>query len=273
MEWIRRPLLMLEVQGSSPGHSISKNTSSLPRSPRGSLRSRAHPWISELSVRGQGQTKKERKRRQVAHFDNIIIFLHWFLGTLPSYGSPESFSPSSPEGKSCVQEKKGWSKIEELDDDFLIETFHKLGKGSEHQLSSSEKQWASDGCGNPSGMQNLQPTAPVETPHSQLIGKGSELQTDRQLLQPSSENQWGVDGCGNPSRMQNLQPTAPVVTPHSQLIGMGSELQTYKRPLQQSSDNQWGSGGEYYQFGMQNLLPTVPFVTSNSQQMVSSTKW
>ena len=45
VEWIERPLLMLEVQGSNPGHSISKNTTSLPRSPKGSPRSWAHPRI------------------------------------------------------------------------------------------------------------------------------------------------------------------------------------------------------------------------------------
>ena len=40
-EWIERPLLMLEVWGSNPGHSASKNTTSLPRSqkvPRGAGR-------------------------------------------------------------------------------------------------------------------------------------------------------------------------------------------------------------------------------------------
>ena len=52
MEWIERPLVMLEVRVSSPGHSISKNTTSLSQSPRGSLRSRAHPQNSELSRRG-----------------------------------------------------------------------------------------------------------------------------------------------------------------------------------------------------------------------------
>ena len=31
VEWIERPLLMLEVRGSNPGHSISKNTTSLPK--------------------------------------------------------------------------------------------------------------------------------------------------------------------------------------------------------------------------------------------------
>ena len=30
VEWIERPLLMLKVRGSNPGHSISKNTTSLP---------------------------------------------------------------------------------------------------------------------------------------------------------------------------------------------------------------------------------------------------
>ena len=30
VEWIEHPLLMLEVRGSNPGHSISKNTTSLP---------------------------------------------------------------------------------------------------------------------------------------------------------------------------------------------------------------------------------------------------
>ena len=30
VEWIERPLLMLEVRGSNPGQSISKNTASLP---------------------------------------------------------------------------------------------------------------------------------------------------------------------------------------------------------------------------------------------------
>ena len=34
-EWIERTLLMLEVRGSSPSHSASKNTTSLPRNPRG----------------------------------------------------------------------------------------------------------------------------------------------------------------------------------------------------------------------------------------------
>ena len=52
VEWIERPLLMLEVRGLNLCYSISKNTFSLPRSPRGSPRSRAHPRISELSERG-----------------------------------------------------------------------------------------------------------------------------------------------------------------------------------------------------------------------------
>ena len=49
--WIEHPLLMLEVRGLNPGHSISKNTTSLLRSPRDSpsSRGRAHPRISELS--------------------------------------------------------------------------------------------------------------------------------------------------------------------------------------------------------------------------------
>ena len=34
-EWIERPLLMLEVRGSNPGHSASKNTTSLPQNPIG----------------------------------------------------------------------------------------------------------------------------------------------------------------------------------------------------------------------------------------------
>ena len=40
-KWIERPLLMLEIRGSNPGHSASKNTTSLPRSlkaPRGAER-------------------------------------------------------------------------------------------------------------------------------------------------------------------------------------------------------------------------------------------
>ena len=41
VEWIQHPLLILKVQGSNPGHSFSKNTTSLPQS-----------LISELSERG-----------------------------------------------------------------------------------------------------------------------------------------------------------------------------------------------------------------------------
>ena len=49
-EWIEHPLLMLEVRGSNPAP--SENTTSLPRSPRSSPRSRVHRQISELSEGG-----------------------------------------------------------------------------------------------------------------------------------------------------------------------------------------------------------------------------
>ena len=58
-EWIERPLLMLEVQGSNPGHSASKKYPFFTPKPNGSPRSQAHPQISELSVRGQGQAEKK----------------------------------------------------------------------------------------------------------------------------------------------------------------------------------------------------------------------
>ena len=58
-EWIERPLLMLEVRGSNPGNSASKTTS-LPPKPNGSPRSRAHPWTSELRVRGGVKQKKKK---------------------------------------------------------------------------------------------------------------------------------------------------------------------------------------------------------------------
>ena len=57
-EWIQRPLVMFEVRGSNLGHPISKNTTSLPQSPKGSPRSRAHPRNSELSERGGVKPKK-----------------------------------------------------------------------------------------------------------------------------------------------------------------------------------------------------------------------
>ena len=63
VEWIERPLIMLKVRGSNPGHSISKNTISLHRSPRSSLRSRAHPRISELSERGRVKPKQRPPQR------------------------------------------------------------------------------------------------------------------------------------------------------------------------------------------------------------------
>ena len=53
VEWIERPLLILKVRSSNPGHFISKNITSLP-----SLRSRAQPWISELSEWGGAIPKK-----------------------------------------------------------------------------------------------------------------------------------------------------------------------------------------------------------------------
>ena len=57
VEWMERPLLMLEVWGSNPGHSTSKKYHFLTPKPKGSPRSRAHLQISELSV---SQAEKKR---------------------------------------------------------------------------------------------------------------------------------------------------------------------------------------------------------------------
>ena len=46
--WIKHPFMMLEVWGSNTPP--SENTTSLPRSPRGSQRSQGHHLASELSV-------------------------------------------------------------------------------------------------------------------------------------------------------------------------------------------------------------------------------
>ena len=54
-------------------HSISKNTTSLPRSLRGSSRSCAHPRISEWSERG-GQTKKENNKQWCVYTWRLQIF-------------------------------------------------------------------------------------------------------------------------------------------------------------------------------------------------------
>ena len=50
---------MLEVRGLNPGHSASKKYHFFSPKLKGSLRSRAHPRISELSVRGWGQAEKK----------------------------------------------------------------------------------------------------------------------------------------------------------------------------------------------------------------------
>ena len=57
-EWIKHLLLILKAWGSNPA--LSKNTNSLPRKPRGSLGSRIHRYISELSE-GGGLGVKPRK--------------------------------------------------------------------------------------------------------------------------------------------------------------------------------------------------------------------
>ena len=55
-------------------HSISKNTTSLPQSPIGSLRSRAHTRISELSERGGvKQTKNLRWFELFAPLPLIVL--------------------------------------------------------------------------------------------------------------------------------------------------------------------------------------------------------
>ena len=59
MEWIEHPLLMLEVRGLNPGHSASKNTTSLPRNPRGTIRGRASQ-ILELGNEARVKQKKEK---------------------------------------------------------------------------------------------------------------------------------------------------------------------------------------------------------------------
>ena len=55
-EWIEHHLLMLEAQGLNPA--LSENSTSLPQSPRGSLRSPAHHQISESSEGGGVKPKK-----------------------------------------------------------------------------------------------------------------------------------------------------------------------------------------------------------------------
>ena len=93
VECIERPLLMLEVRGSNPGHSISKNTTSLPRSPRGSPRSRAHPRISELSVRGRSQNQKKgfKLRSRNVSFCHGLEIWNGQIWALPSYPSNSQF--------------------------------------------------------------------------------------------------------------------------------------------------------------------------------------
>ena len=73
MEWIEHPLLMLELRGSNPGHSISINTTSLPRNPRGSPRSRALPQISKWSERGGVKQK-------------LLSYPEWMVGLVQFEG-------------------------------------------------------------------------------------------------------------------------------------------------------------------------------------------
>ena len=93
MEWIEHPLLMLVVRGSNHGHSISKNTTSLPQSPRGSPRSRAHPRISELSVRGRSQNQKKgfKLRSRNVSFCHGLEIWNGQIWALPSYPSNSQF--------------------------------------------------------------------------------------------------------------------------------------------------------------------------------------
>ena len=59
MEMIERPLLLLEVRGSNPGHSISKNTTSFPETKR-LPGARCVASFPELGV-SPGQSKKIKK--------------------------------------------------------------------------------------------------------------------------------------------------------------------------------------------------------------------
>ena len=66
MEWIERPLLMLEVRGSNPGHSASKNTTSLPQTLEVSIRGWVQLQILELGDEaGRGKAKKEILQNQI----------------------------------------------------------------------------------------------------------------------------------------------------------------------------------------------------------------
>ena len=65
MEWIERPLLMLEVRGSNPGHSATKNTTSLPRNPRVvPIRGRVQLRILELGDEAGEKQKKSPLNRE-----------------------------------------------------------------------------------------------------------------------------------------------------------------------------------------------------------------
>ena len=59
-EWIKRPLLMLEVWGSNPGHSASKNTTSLPRTLEVPIRGRVQLRILELGDEAGEKQKKNK---------------------------------------------------------------------------------------------------------------------------------------------------------------------------------------------------------------------
>ena len=64
MEWREHPRLMLEVRGLNPGHSASKNTTSLPQNPRVPIRGRMQLRILEL-----GDEVKEKAKEMSFQFD------------------------------------------------------------------------------------------------------------------------------------------------------------------------------------------------------------
>ena len=67
MEWIEHPLLMLEVRGSNPGHSISKNTTSLPET-KWLFGARCVASFPELGVTPGSDKKKNYNPKSVLRY-------------------------------------------------------------------------------------------------------------------------------------------------------------------------------------------------------------
>ena len=76
-EWIERPLLMLEVRGSNPGHSASKNTTSLPQNPSVPIRGRVQLLILEL-----GDEAREKAKKAMESYIVCIETKHWIPGQI-----------------------------------------------------------------------------------------------------------------------------------------------------------------------------------------------